>query len=112
MFVLLDESMPEPVAKMFPDWADVSTVGKLGWKGTKNGELMRLAAKHNFDVLITSDKRIEDEAIGGELMIPVLILDSVKNELSEIIPILPIVFETIETGLPPGFHLISNNISI
>lgn len=112
MFVLLDESMPEPVAKMFPDWADVSTVGKLGWKGTKNGELMQLAAKHNFDVLITSDKKIADEAIGDELLIPVLILDSVKNELSEIIPILPTVFETIETGLHHGFHLISNHISI
>ena len=112
MFVLLDESMPEPVAKMFPDWADVSTVGKLGWKGTKNGELMQLAAKHNFDILITSDKRIEDEAIGSELMIPILILDSVKNELSEIIPILPTVFEAIETGLHPGFHLISDHASI
>lgn len=104
--------MPEPVAKMFPDWAEVSTVGKLGWKGTKNGELIRLAAKHNFDVLITSDKKIADEEITGELMLPVLILDSVKNELSEIIPILPTVFETIEAGLRPGFHLISNHISI
>ena len=104
--------MPEPVAKMFPNWAEVSTVGKVGWKGTKNGELMRLAAKHNFDVLITSDKKIADEAIRDELMIPVLILDSVKNELSEIIPILPTVFETIEAGLHPGFHLISNHISI
>lgn len=103
--------MPEPVAKMFPDWADVSTVGKLGWKGTKNGELIRLAAKHNFDVLITSDKKIADEAIRDELMIPVLILDSVKNEMSEIIPILPTVFETIETGLQSGFHLVSNYIS-
>jgi hypothetical protein len=37
---------------------DIATVQDLGWTGTKNGALRRLAEQY-FDVLITSDQNLK-----------------------------------------------------
>jgi hypothetical protein len=54
--VLLDESVPRPLAAHLPSH-DVQTVPRIGWSGVKNGELLRRASGA-FDVLVTGDQSI------------------------------------------------------
>ena len=55
MRVLLDEHLPHRLRQLFAAPLEVVTVGYLGWKGLKNGELLRKASVE-FDVFITMDK--------------------------------------------------------
>jgi hypothetical protein len=54
--VLLDECVPWPMWHLLSGHERIS-VQKQGWKGTKNGALLALAAKE-FDLFITSDQNI------------------------------------------------------
>jgi len=56
MKILLDECLPRQLRHDLPDH-DVTTVAAMGWAGTKNGALLRLAAS-DFDVFITIDRNI------------------------------------------------------
>lgn len=57
MKVLLDEMLPADVAGLLPDH-DVSSVQQAGYKGLKNGELLRRAARDGYDVLLTADRKL------------------------------------------------------
>lgn len=56
MRVLLDECLPRQLKWQLPGH-DVATVPERGWAGTKNGELLRLAAAE-FDVFVTVDQNL------------------------------------------------------
>ena len=56
--VLLDESVPHDLLLHLTD-IDVVTVQELGWAGTKNGALLRVAREAGIQVLVTVDRRIE-----------------------------------------------------
>ena len=51
MRVLLDECVPNQVVSALVGH-EVRTVGRMGWAGKKNGELLKLAATQ-FDVFVT-----------------------------------------------------------
>jgi hypothetical protein len=53
--VLLDECVPRRLAQAFGPDHLVATVTGLGWAGTKNGELVRMAAHKGFEALVTVD---------------------------------------------------------
>ena len=57
MRVLLDESLPEPLAGLLTGHA-VRTVAGMKWQRLANGELLRRAAA-DFDVVLTADQNIE-----------------------------------------------------
>lgn len=57
MRVLLDESLPRPLAKLLTGH-EVRTVAELRWTGLKNGALLTRAAD-SFDVVLTADQNIE-----------------------------------------------------
>ena len=54
MRVLLDEDIPIRLRLHFGTNVRVETVEYRGWKGLKNGALLRAAEQH-FDVLVTTD---------------------------------------------------------
>lgn len=56
MRILLDESVPAPLRRFFPN-DQVETVQERGWAGVENGELLELA-EPNFDLLILADKNL------------------------------------------------------
>ena len=72
MNILLDECVPKPVARFFPDHA-VKTVQGIGWSGILNGELIK-RAESSFDLLITSDKNLQYQQNLSERKIALLIL--------------------------------------
>jgi hypothetical protein len=71
--ILLDESVPRPVARAFPE-GEATTVDRIGWKGIENGRLLLDAETHGFEVLITSDKnmRHQNGLTGRRLAVVVL----------------------------------------
>ncbi len=57
MKVLLDEMLPADVSGLLPGHAVVS-VQRAGYKGLKNGELLRRAAADGYNVLLTADRNL------------------------------------------------------
>ena len=78
MKLLLDESLPRQLADHFPDEFEINTVQRMGWAGSKNGDLLRLAASHGFDALITADQGIEHQQNIDRLPVPVVVM--MRNE--------------------------------
>ena len=57
MKVLLDEMLPAGVAGLLPDH-EVTTVQQAGFKGLRNGVLLRRATAGGYAVLLTADRNL------------------------------------------------------
>lgn len=98
MRVLLDESLPRPFAALLPGH-EVQTVAAVGWSGTENGELLRLAAT-SFDVLLSADRNLEHQQNLSTLPISVVVLIASTNRLESLAPLVPELLELLK-ALPP-----------
>ena len=87
MRILLDESTPRRLGSSFPDSFEIRTVQQMGWAGCGNGELLRLAADHAFDALVTVDQGFEYQQNIAELPIPVVIMIAGRTRLQELRPL-------------------------
>jgi hypothetical protein len=67
---------------------DVSTVDEAGFKGLKNGALLR-AADGAFDVLVTVDKSIRHQQNLQSFQIAVLLLNARSNKYEDLRPLAP-----------------------
>ncbi len=101
MRVLLDENLPQRLRHLFAPSVQVATVGYLGWKGTRNGKLLRAAEAEDFDVLITMDQGIPHEQNLRELRIAILLLEAQGNRFEDLEPLMKSVNERLER-LQPG----------
>ena len=99
MRVLLDECVPKRLANEFHKH-DVSTVTKEGWSGTKNGDLLKLAASR-FDVFVTVDQNLEYQQNLEESEISVVVLEVESNRLDVLRPLVSSVEKALTT-LKPG----------
>lgn len=89
MRVLLDESTPRRLTTAFPGAFEARTVQQMGWAGSANGDLLRLAADHGFGALVTVDKGFEHQQNLAELPIPVVIMIAGRTRLQELLPLVP-----------------------
>lgn len=99
MKLLLDECAPHRLKNYFVGHT-VSTVEQAGFKGLKNGNLLRAAAG-KFEVLITVDKNIEYQQNTTTLPLAIVILSATSSRLESLLPLIPDalkVLETIKTG--------------
>ena len=96
MKLLRDESIPRTLATYFPDTFDVKTVSQMGWAGTENGVLLRLAADHDFDALITADQGVEHQQNLAELPIPVVVMIAHRTRVVDLAPLVPRVIDVVE----------------
>jgi predicted nuclease of predicted toxin-antitoxin system len=55
--VLLDENLPARLRRSLPSVEAVSAEF-MGWKGVRNGELVRRALAERFEVLVTADRAL------------------------------------------------------
>ena len=60
---------------------------RMGWAGCGNGELLRLAADHGFDSIITVDQGFEHQQNVADLPIPVIIMIARRSRLQELRPL-------------------------
>ena len=80
MRVLLDECVPWPMRHLLSGH-DCTNVQQRGWKGTKNGALLAVAATE-FDLFITSDQNIRyQQNLAGST---IAILELSTNDLRRI----------------------------
>jgi hypothetical protein len=96
--VLLDECVPRRLAQAFGAEHPVATVTGLGWAGTKNGELVRMAAANGFEALVTVDVGLR---VSPDAPLSVLVLRAGSNRLQALLPLMPSVLQQL-TALPPG----------
>ena len=86
--------------RLYFQMAQVETVEYRGWKGLKNGALLRAAQEH-FDVLVTKDNNLPEQQALGQFNISVAILRSrtkTPDDLAGLIPKL----ERLVPDLLPG----------
>ena len=86
MRLLLDESVPRPLRTSFPAAYEVRTVPEMGWAGTGNGALLRLAADNGFDALLTVDRGFAHQQM-DDLPLPVIIVLAASNRPEELRPL-------------------------
>ena len=89
MKILLDEGIDIRFKNSFPVIHEVYTVKDMQWTGIKNGELIRLLAKNNFDCGIVVDKNIPYQQNISKLPCPIIVLDIIKNTLLHLQPLVP-----------------------
>jgi hypothetical protein len=101
--VLLDECVPRRLAQFFGASHTVATVTGLGWAGTKNGRLLRLAADQGFEALVTVDVglHVAPDTSLSVLVLSVLVLRAGSNRLEALLPLMPSVLQQLAV-LPPG----------
>ena len=81
------------------------TVQQMGWTGSSNGDLLRLASAHGFDALITVDQGIEYQQNLTHLTIPVIVAH--QNRLQELRPLVPKVVAAVSGNLQKRIYLVS-----
>ncbi len=106
MQILLDENMPPRFRHQLPDH-DVRSAQFMDWRGRQNGELVRLG-RAIFDVMITQDQTIENDARPTADDVGIIILvpeDQGFQPLVELVPQIREALQTIQRGqvrwIPP-----------
>ena len=98
MRVLLDECVPRALRKELPGH-DVKTISEAGWRGVKNGALLRLAAE-DFDVLLTVDRNLEYQQNFSGLKLAVVVIEAESNDVAVLRPLMPAVREALPRARP------------
>jgi len=96
--VLLDESLPRPLAKQIIGH-DARTVSQMKWTSLGNGELLKQAAAA-FDVLLTADQNIGFQQNLATLPMAVVVLVADSNRLESLEPLVPAILQALETIKP------------
>ena len=97
MRILLDECIPRKLKNNFGEHG-CQTVPEAGLAGKKNGELLALAERLDFEVLVTMDKGIEYEQNLRERNIAVVVLRVRSNRLVDLLPHMRACLERLHTN--------------
>jgi hypothetical protein len=92
--VLLDEGLPRPIVRVLTD-IPIVTVQDAGWAGKHNGELLGLA-QEQFDVLLTSDRRLRFQQNLKKFSIGVVVVAARSTKVEDILPLVPQIRSAIE----------------
>ena len=99
MRILLDECVPRKLKNSFAKH-DCRTVPEAGLAGKTNGELLILAERLDFEVLVTMDKGVEYEQNLRERKIAIIILRAKSNRLIDLLPHVPACLEHLRVITP------------
>jgi len=92
MKILLDENIDVRFKKLFKDSLhEVYTVRDMQWNGIKNGELLKLLERNNFDCWIVADKNIPYQQNISNLPCLIIVLDVFRNTLENVSKLYPSV---------------------
>ena len=88
MRALVDENIPRSILKSLAPEIDAATVQEAGWSGTRNGELLELAAV-SFELFITIDSGIPHQQNLGRIAIGLMLLEAPSNRAEDLAPLVP-----------------------
>ncbi len=89
MRILLDECAPSRLRREFPGH-EVLTVTQMGWSGRKNGDLLRLMASEQFEVLLTVDHGLRYQQNLQSAGVAVVVFMASGNRLADLLPLVPL----------------------
>ena len=87
MKILLDECVDFRLHRDLPAH-EVSTVGRMGWGGKANGELLGLVAAE-FDVFVTTDRNLSFQQNLKRFDLAVVVLRPRSNRLNDLRTLVP-----------------------
>lgn len=96
MKLLLDECVPRRLTRDFAEH-ETSTVNEAGFKGLKNGELLRAASAAGFEALISVDQNLAYQQNLKTLPLAILILVAKRNKYETLAPLVPQTLATLKT---------------
>lgn len=99
MKILLDECLPRRLKRELPGHV-VPTVPEMGWAGTKDGALLRLA-EATFEVFVTVDQNVAYQQNLRSVVLGILVLVAANNRLETLRPLMPkvaVILHTIQPG--------------
>ena len=94
MKLLLDECVTRRLKRDFVGH-DVYTVDEAGFKGLKNGALLRRAASDRFEALVTVDQNLAHQQNIKSSGMAVVILVAKKNTYDALKPLVPEALEAL-----------------
>jgi hypothetical protein len=80
------------------------TVGRRGWSGKKNGELLELA-ENEFNAFLTTDRGIPHQQNLSELDLASILLRAKSNDYEDLSPLMDEVNDAL-SSISPGTFLI------
>jgi len=98
MRVLLDECLPRKLKREVQAEV-VRTVPEMGWAGTKNGSLLRLAERE-FDVFLANDQNLEHQQNLKTFDLAVVVLVAFTNDIEDLRPLMPAANEALRVISP------------
>ena len=99
MKVLLDECLPRDLGKHLAGH-DCQTVPQAGLAGKANGELLGLAERAGWQVLLTMDRGIPYQQNLAGAAISLAIISATSNRLPDLLPHLPAILAALSTIRP------------
>lgn len=98
MKILFDEGVPRQLRTLLAR-NDITLVEGKGWKGTKNGQLLRLAEEDAFDVPITADRQLKYQQNLKNRRIAIVVLPYNRRKwMYLLLPAIATVLDKIKPG--------------
>ncbi len=86
MRVLVDESIPKQFARDIVGH-EAHTVRRMGWHGTRNGDLLQRAVAAGFDAIVTVDRNMAFQQNLVELELGIVVIRTRSNRLEDLRPL-------------------------
>jgi hypothetical protein len=100
---LLDENLPKRLKDVLSPH-HIFTVRDMGWNGIKNGELLKLMIKNDFDAFLTFDKNLRYQQNFKKYSIPVIILNAPDNSFLTLSGLKSKILKVLDQKLTSGPH--------
>ena len=108
MKILLNEHIPNALARSFADEWDIRCTQRMGWQGKENGELLQLAGGCGFDALITADRNMPHEQ-NANTPLPVVVFRTSSLRVRNLQALMPQAIALLKKRAFRTFHVIGAN---
>ncbi len=104
MKVLLDECVPRKLGRELTGHEAI-TIAAMGWRGVKNGELLRRMSAEGFGAMLTADKNLPYQQNASKLPFAIIVLDAYNNSLVSLRPCIPSALRALAVAKPGEVHV-------
>ncbi len=99
MKILLDECLPLDFRHCFPNH-DAHTVEWAGFKGEKNGELLKAVELAGYQVLLTVDQGIPHQQPHFGRSLSIILLRARTNQIEDLLPLVDSITQALQSIRP------------
>jgi hypothetical protein len=114
MLVLLDENLLSRKLKqpLIDAGYTVYNVDNMGWRGTKDRDLLALADSYPFDIFITADKNLPYQQNISSYQVRLVVLKTKTTKPSYLLPLIQVVCPLLSNLLPGTITIVDDDREI